>query len=434
MLPFAIAHRDENCLATGWPKSMNAFDIAAALAALAAGFAYVNHRWLRLPPTIGVMGLSLLSAVVVLDAQTVFPGWALPHRLVNGVAAIDFNTLVMRGMLGLLLFAGSLHVAVVELLANKWTIAVLATVGVLISTAVVGIGSWWMFQRMGVGLPLAVCLTFGAIVSPTDPIAVIDMLKRLRAPKNWEAMIAGESLFNDGVGVVVFVVLAGVAGLQGGKLEISTAVGLFLRQAVGGAIWGWVAGFVGTAVLRTVRHHELGLLVTLGLAMGTYSAAWPLGVSGPIAAVVAGLWVGHQARNGALDERTLEHVDAFWAMIDHLLNSVLFLLIGLELCATHLGGRPLAAAALTIPIALAGRFVSVAVIVRGMRAVKRQSRGTIPVLTWGGLRGGLCIAMALSLPRGPTQELLLGCTYAIVVFSILIQGTTTSALVRRYCG
>ena len=342
-------------------------------------------------------------------------------------------------MLGLMLFAGALHVGVQELVANRWTIVALSTVGIVLSTALIGLGSWAVFHLLGLGIPLAVCLTFGAIVSPTDPIAVIGMLRRVHAPKDLEATIAGESLFNDGVGVVAFLALASFAGLIDDAhitqptLDVTAIVLMLLRQAAGGVLFGLLAGLGAIRVLRTVDHRELELLVTLALAMLVYTVSFQIGVSGPIAVVVAGLLIGHKGREVAMSQRTIEHVDAFWGMTDEILNAVLFLLIGLEVFSTHLTQQTVIAAAAMIPVALGARFMSVVLPVFILRPWGRHPRGLVPILTWGGLRGGLSVAMALSLGRIPAKDLLIGCTYGIVVFSILAQGMTMEAVLRRYC-
>jgi monovalent cation:H+ antiporter, CPA1 family len=417
---------------------MTAFDIASVLVGLAALLGYVNHRLLRLAPTIGVLALTLAGAFLLLILEWLAPSWRLDDRLAAFSGRIDFNELLMRGMLGLLLFAGALHVGFQELLANRLMIAALATIGVALSTALVGASSWTVFHFLGLGVPFAVCLTFGAIVSPTDPIAVIGMLKRMQAPRDLEATIAGESLFNDGVGVVAFLALASEAGLRSdprlpqASFHLLGVAGMLLRQAGGGVLLGLVGGYTAYRALKSIDHRELELLITLASAMVVYTVSFPLEVSGPIAVVVAGLIIGHFGRQFAMSRRTAEHVDAFWGMMDDILNAVLFLLIGLEVLSAHLTRPTLIAAATMIPIALASRFVSVALPVLLLRPLKPHSRGLVQVLTWGGLRGGLSVAMALSLPQIAMKDTLIGCTYGIVVFSILVQGMTMPRVLRRF--
>jgi CPA1 family monovalent cation:H+ antiporter len=417
---------------------MTAFDITSVLVGLAAVLGYLNYRFLRLPTTIGVLALTLAGAFFLRGLEWLVPGWHAGEHLAAFSGRIDFNALLMRGMLGLLLFAGALHVGVQELRANRWTIAVLATVGVALSTALVGMASWAVFRLLGLTVSPAVCFTFGAIVSPTDPIAVIGMLRRSRAPKDLEAMIAGESLFNDGVGVVAFLALASIAGLSAGphlpqaSFHFTGIAWTLLRQTGGGVLLGLAAGYAAYRALKSIDHRELELLITLALAMVVYTTSFPLGVSGPIAVVVAGLVVGHYGRKFAMSQRTIEHVDAFWGMVDDILNAVLFLLIGLEVFSTRLTLPTALAAAAMIPIALSARLVSVALPVFLLRPWSSHPRGLVPILTWGGLRGGLSVAMALSLPQFAMKDTLVGCTYGVVVFSVLAQGMTMRGIFRRF--
>ncbi len=407
---------------------MNPFDVAAVLIAIAAVAGYVNHRVLRLPATSGTLAVALLSSFVVVAAEAVFPG--VRGDIAGFLGRIDFNETLMHGMLCFLLFAGALHVDLEGLLEHKWTIAALSTVGVLLSTAVIGLLTWWMFALIDQRVPFVACLILGAIISPTDPIAVMGLLKELKAPASLEAQIAGESLFNDGVSVVVFFALLSVAGLsaEGETAEASAhASGLlvfFIREVGGGVALGLGLGYVGYRALLSIDDHPLELLITLALAMFLYSVSFWIGVSGPIAVVVAGLLIWNPGRRFAMSERTREHVEAFWGMTDEILNAVLFLLIGLEFLAVPEPPAVVAAGLLTIPIALAARLVSVAIPVAAMSVRGKFVRGIVPVLTWSGLRGGISVAMVLSLPRFPGRDLLLASTYAIVIFSILVQGLT----------
>ena len=407
---------------------MNPFDVAAILIAIAALAGYVNYRVLRLPATSGTLVVALLSSFVVVAAEAVFPG--VRGDISGFITQIDFNQTLMHGMLCFLLFAGALHVDLEGLLEHKWTIGALSTVGVLLSTAVIGLLTWWMFALIGQRVPLVACLIFGAIISPTDPIAVMGLLKELKAPKSLEAQIAGESLFNDGVSVVVFFALLSVAGLSadGEAAQASAhATGLlifFLREVGGGVALGLTLGYVGYRALLSIDDHPLELLITLALVMFLYSVSFWIGVSGPIAVVVAGLLIWNPGRKFAMSERTREHVEAFWGMTDEILNAVLFLLIGLEFLAVPEPPAVVAAGLLTIPIALAARLVSVAIPVAAMSVRGKFVRGIVPVLTWSGLRGGISVAMVLSLPHFPGRDLLLASTYAVVIFSILVQGLT----------
>jgi Na+:H+ antiporter len=415
---------------------LNPFDVAAVLIAIAAVAGYVNHRILKLPATSGTLVVALLSSFVVVATQAVFPG--LRAGIASFLGQIDFNDTLMHGMLCFLLFAGALHVDLEGLLKNKWTIGALSTVGVLLSTGLIGVMTWALFATIGGAVPLVVCFILGSIISPTDPIAVMGLLKELKAPASLESQIAGESLFNDGVSVVVFFALLGIAGLssagESGRAS-AHATGLlifFVREVGGGVCLGLGLGYVGYRALLSIDDHPLELLITLALAMFLYAVSFWIGVSGPIAVVVAGLLIGNPGRKFAMSERTKEHVEAFWSMTDGILNAVLFLLMGLEFLAVPARPMAVVAALLTIPIALAARLLSVAVPVAAMSVRGRLARGIIPVLTWSGLRGGISVAMVLSLPRFPGRDVLLACTYAVVVFSILVQGLTVRRVLVYY--
>ncbi len=416
---------------------MNAFDVAAILIAVAAVCGYVNHRVLRLPATTGTLLVALVSSVGVLAFDTVVPGLSLREALDRFLSQIDFNEALMHGMLSFLLFAGALHVDLTVLLAHKWSIGLLSTFGVIISTALTGWLSHAVFGLVGLPLPLTVCFMFGALISPTDPIAVLALLKQVRAPKDLEVQIAGESLFNDGIGVVLFVALGSIAGLSGAAGEhLSMQPGdlalFFLREVGGGAALGLGFGYTAYRALKTLNEHTLELLITVALVMFTYSLSFRLGVSGPIAMVVSGLLIGNPGRRKAMSAQTQAYIGAFWNMMDEILNAVLFLLLGLEVLSVPAGLNGVSAGILLIPVVLAARLASVAFPIFALRLPRPSARGLIPVLTWGGLRGGLPVAMVLSLPSFPAKGLLLVSTYAIVVFSIVVQGLTMKRLLARY--
>jgi CPA1 family monovalent cation:H+ antiporter len=416
---------------------VNAFDVAAILVAAAAVFGYVNHRFLRLPSTSGTLLVALVSSLVVVLIDRVVPGFDLRSAMEGFLGEIDFDQTLMHGLLCFLLFAGALHVDLEGLIQQGWLIAGLATVGVLLSVTVVGVLTWLTFGLIGIDLSLLVCLTFGALISPTDPIAVMGLLKELKAPPTLEAQIAGESLFNDGVGVVVFMGLASMAQL-GGAADITaepsaTELTVFaIREVVGGIVLGMALGYLGYRALKSLDDHPLELLITLALVMFLYSLSFWVHVSGPIAVVVAGVFIGNRGRRLAMSDRTREHVDAFWSMIDEVLNAVLFLLLGLEVFAVSRWADVLAPALLVVPICLLARLVSVAVPVAAMRVRGPLRRGLVPILTWSGLRGGISVALVLSLPRSPGQEVLLASTYAVVVFSVLVQGLTVRRVLMHY--
>ncbi|MEO7274268.1 MAG: sodium:proton antiporter [Vicinamibacterales bacterium] len=417
---------------------MNVFDVAAILVAAAALFGYVNHRLLRLPPTTGTLLVALVSSLSIVAAEQMIPGLDLRPAIERFLGEIDFDKTLMHGLLCFLLFAGALHVDLDGLIEHRWIIAGLATIGVVLSVTVVGVLTWLTFGLVGVEVSLLACLTFGALISPTDPIAVMGLLKELHAPRALEAQIAGESLFNDGIGVVVFMGLASLAHLSGaGDLDApSPAAGELLvfaiREVIGGLGLGLALGYVGYRALKSIDEHPLELLITLALVMFLYALSFWVHVSGPIAVVVAGLFIGNPGRRLAMSPRTREHIDAFWSMIDEVLNAVLFLLLGLEAFAVARWSDVVVPALLVVPICLIARLVSVAVPVAAMSVRGALRRGLVPILTWSGLRGGISVALALALPRFPGKDVLLASTYAVVVFSVLVQGLTVRRLLTHY--
>ena len=409
-------------------------NLAALLVTLAAVFGYLNHRWLKLPQPIGLVIIALMTSLAALAVDALAPGLGFRSVVRSALLEIDLYDTLMKGMLSFLLFAGALHVDLDDLLQRRWAISMLATVGVLTSTFMIGGLTYAGWRALGLEVSWLQCLVFGALISPTDPIAVLGILKQVAVPKTLQAKIAGESLFNDGVGVVVFSVLAGLlAGAAGGHGEVSAAaVGeLLLTEAVGGAALGLTAGYLTYRAMRSVDEHNLEVLMTLSLVMVTSAVAFRMHVSGPIAMVVAGLFIGNHGARFAMSANTRTHIEMFWSLLDEILNSVLFLIIGFEVVALSVTGDTVLAVGLAIPVVLAARFVSVAwpITLLGLR--RTFTPGAIPVLTWGGLRGGISVALALSLPPSPFKDLLLAATYGVVIFSIVVQGLTIEAVVRR---
>ena len=407
-------------------------DVAASVLVLTALLAWINQRWLKLPTTIGLMATSLLLslALVALDGAGVAVG--LHAREVALIGSIDFSELLMQGMLSLLLFAGALHVDVEALREHRWQVGVLAFAGTALSTVLVGLALWAALGVLGLAVPLVECLLFGALISPTDPIAVIGMLKSAGAPRNLEAVIAGESLFNDGVGVVLFALLLDMA-LDGGTPTLSRAVALLAQEAGGGLLYGWALGALTRRLLRGVEAPAVAVLLTLAMVVGGYTLASHLHVSGPLAMVVAGLMVGAQLRQGALDDDLRRHLGLFWELVDDVLNAVLFVLVGMEVITIRFPLGPAAAFAAgfaAIAIALGARWLTVGLPVALARRASRLPAGAGWVLTWGGLRGGISIALALALPGGPWRETLIALTYGVVAFSILVQGLTFARVLR----
>lgn len=408
---------------------MNLLNVVAVLLTLTALFAYVNYRVVRLPTTIGVMFVALvLSLGLIVGGKLGFHG--LDEHVGTLLRSIDFHDLLMEGMLSFLLFAGALHVNLDDLAEEKWVIGTLATAGVVLSTFLVGLMTFGVLQLLGHDLPLIYCLVFGALISPTDPIAVLGILKSAGAPRSLEIKITGESLFNDGVGVVVFLALLGIAS---GAEEASAAhiALLFGQEALGGAAFGLALGWFVYRMLRRVDDYTVEILLTLALVTGGYALASSLHLSGPIATVVAGLFIGNHGRRFAMSSTTCEHLDTFWELLDEILNAVLFVLIGLEVLALSFDLSYLIAGLVAIPVVLLARLITVAAPLRVLRRFREFSPHAVRIMTWGGLRGGISVALALSLPFGPERDVILAITYVVVVFSILVQGLTVGRVVRR---
>ena len=419
---------------------MDILQISSLLIVLAGAFGAVNYLFLRLPPAIGILVVALGASAGMLAVDALWPALGIADKVRGIVEGLAFPRALLEGMLGLLLFAGALHVKLADLRAQWVVVFLMATIGVALSTSIVGIGFSWL-----TGMPLIVALLFGALISPTDPVAVLGVLREADLRRSLETKIAGESLFNDGVGYVVFLVLLGMAfpeaashgggesghGGGGGQPALLGAAALFLREALGGAVLGVVLGWLTFRVMRLIDDYALEVLITLGLAFGGYELAVALGVSAPIMAVCAGLLIGDVGTRHGMSEETRRYVEAFWKLVDEILNAVLFLMIGFEFFALTLNVDLLTIGSATIALALAGRLVAVAVPVLLLRPFRGFSRGTIPIMTWGGLKGGISVALALSLPESEWKPLILSATYVVVVFSIIVQGLTVAPLARR---
>ena len=409
---------------------MTNLDLIAWLMFITAGFSYINHRFLKFPTSIGLMAIALVFSLILLGLGELkwIPGLEDSARAL--LQSVDFNRLVLHGILGALLFAGSLHINLEDLAREKWTIILLASVGVVLSTAIVAGLMYFVLGWLGIGIPFIYCLLFGSLISPTDPIAVIAILKTVGAPKALETKIAGESLFNDGVAVVIFIVLLDIA--IGTHEPSAFSIGLlFLKEAVGGALFGLAAGYGAYRLLRTIDNYQVEVLITLALVFSSYAMAEALHISAPIAAVAAGLLIGNHGRSLAMSEKTTEHIDMFWELVDEILNGILFVLLGFELLIVTFNLPSFQAGLIAIPVVLLARFAGVSLPIGLMKFRREFSPNAIKVLTWGGLRGGISVALALSLPASPERELILMMTYVVVVFSILVQGLTIGKLVQR---
>ena len=420
-------------------------DIPAILLILATIFVAINYKFVKLPHTIGLMIVALVASLSLIALDLTFPSLGMSILVNKFLGNIDFNVTLMQGMLSFLLFAGALHVDLDQLLENKWTILTFASIGVLVSSFVIGGGFWLISGAVGLSLPFLVCLLLGVMVSPTDPVAVLGVLKTLQVPSPLKAKIAGESLFNDGVAVVLFSVLVSLVFGNGGEegldtsFQLTSVIWLLTKEALGGLFLGLISGFIAFWLLRQIDDYVLEVLITLALVTGAYSIALHLHLSGPIAMVIAGLLIGNQGTSLAMSETTRMHVETFWELVDEILNSVLFLLIGLKIVfllqhSSYEIAYPLLIGlfvAITL-LSLFARFLAIALPVQIKSLNSEVNPGTVPILTWAGIRGGVSVALALSLPSSSESELLLFVTYLVVLFSVAIQGLTIENVIKRY--
>ena len=408
---------------------MQFYEAIVVILCLTAAFAYINERFIKLPTVIGVTVLSLIGSLALIFAGKLFP--QVTDYAIRMAATINFPALLMRVMLGLLLFAGSIQMSERELKAERISITVLSTIGTGISVVIVGTLVYWLLPLLGLPMDYIYCLLFGAIISPTDPIAVLSILRQAAIPKTLEVRISGESLFNDGVAVVIFASLFQIAQQGLSHLSVADIGLLFARQAFGGVAFGLALGYAGFRLIRPIDSYQVELMLTLALVMGGYALAERLEVSGPLAMVVAGIITGNKGRSEAMSPVSRDYLSKFWELADEVLNAVLFLLIGLEMLLMKMDGILLALGGICILIVLTSRWVSVAVPVTLMRPWIAFSKGAIGILTWGGLRGGISVAMALSLTAEMGHDVFVPVTYIIVLFSILVQGLTIGRVARR---
>jgi CPA1 family monovalent cation:H+ antiporter len=408
---------------------MTLLSITSILITVSALFAYVNYRTLKLPTTIGIMVCSLVFSLVLVILGNL--GYGDGERIASEIIGqIEFDTTLLNGMLGFLLFAGAMHIDLDHLLERKWTIGLLASFGVITSMFLVAGASYYLFQLFGFEVPFIFCLLFGSLISPTDPIAVMGILKTAGASKSLEIKIAGESLFNDGVAIVVFLAIFGMA-VNGEAFDAQHIAVLFVQEAFGGALFGFACGWVVLQMLKRVDNYQVEILLTLALVSGGATAAAGLHLSAPIAVVVAGLMIGNHGRRDAMSNTTVQHLDTFWELIDEILNAILFLIIGLEVMVLSLDLQMWLAGLAMAVMVLCCRLISVGIPVNILRKMNREFHPhAVKILTWGGLRGGISVALALSIPASPERDLIVAVTYVIVVLSILVQGLTIGKLVK----
>jgi CPA1 family monovalent cation:H+ antiporter len=403
-------------------------NIVAILLVLTAAFSYVNQRFLKWPMTIGVMTIALAVSLVVIGLDKIGVGAprGQEHALLS---SINFSEVLMQGMLSFLLFAGALHVDLNQLRRVAWAVGALALVGTTLSTLIIGYGSWYLLAALGIELPIVYCLLFGALISPTDPIAVLGILKSANVPPAVESTIAGESLVNDGVSVVLFALLLQMLH-TGVAPTVGEGLALFAREALGGAVFGIALGYFVYRVLRSIDDAHVEILITLATVVGGYALAHALHVSGPLAMVAIGLLLGNEGRALAMSTRTRERLDMFWQVLDEILNGVLFVLIGLEFTLIVFPPGSLVAVLAVIVLCLLARYLVVGLPGRFAQRWLDLPAGAGLLLTWAGVRGGISVALALSLPTGPERDVILTLTYSVVVFSILVQGLTVGRVAR----
>ncbi len=408
---------------------MGLFTVITILVVITAVFAYVNSKFLKLPETIGVMIISIVFSLLLILSGLVFPGVTVFAR--DFIGTIDFSHVLLDIMLSFLLFAGALHTNSSLLKANRASISVFAIVGVLISAILVGSILFFFFKIFQTPVDFLYCLLFGALVAPTDPIAVLGILTKAGAPEDVEIKIVGESLFNDGIGVVLFVSLLEVITIGTDNISVGAISWLLVKEVIGGIIFGWLLGWIGYRMMKTIDHYQSEILITLAMVMGGYAVAQYLHFSGPLAMVMAGLVTGSRSKKQAMSDTTEQYVYKFWELIDVLMNAILFVLMGLEILTLEFNISYLIAGLVAIPVTLLARYISLLLPASLFKRYIKTDLKTIKIMTWGGLRGGLSIAMALSLTDPLPKNQFVFMIYMIVLFSIIIQGLTISKVIRK---
>ena len=405
------------------------FDAAAILIVLAATLGYLNRRFVKLPQSIGLTIMGAMASLVVVGLDRLIPGSTLARGIVAFIAGIDFHATLMDGMLSFLLFAGALHIDWSEMHRGRWVILILSTLGVIASAVMIAVGFQFAAGIIGFAIPFVWCLVFGALISPTDPVAVMAIMRQADVPPTLQATVAGESLFNDGIGVVVFViVLAAATGNE--PLSFGRAAQLFLLEAGGGIALGLAIGWLAWRAMRTIDDYQVEVMITLAVVMGGYAVARILHVSGPVAMAVAGLIIGNHVVEKAMSETSRDYLLKFWVLIDDILNAILFLLIGLEVVTIPADIRLIVLGVAAIPLVLLARGISVLLPLIALRPILKLGRLAPITLIWGGLRGGISVALALGLPEGPARAFALAATYIVVLFSVIVQGGTVERVIK----
>ncbi len=408
---------------------MQIYNLITIIIVLTAVFGYINFRFIKLPATIGIMLISLVVSLLVIATGWLHPGLFL--KTTDVIRTIDFNTALMKVMLAFLLFAGAIHIDLKQLKEESAAIITFSTIGVLVSTFIIAALMFVVTKWFGIPINFIYCLLFGALISPTDPIAVLGILKKAKIPLTLEMKISGESLFNDGVAVVVFITIYEIIKVGYDNVSALQIGWLFLKEAGGGLIFGLLLGYIGFWALKSIDNYVIELLITLAIVMGGYALAGYLHISGPLAMVVAGIVTGNKSLEQGTSDVTRDYIDKFWEMMDEVLNAILFLLIGFEMLIIPFNQTLFWLGCVTIVIVLLARFISVAMPIAVLRFGKAFERNAIPILTWGGLRGGISVALALSLPKSSYSEVFVSITYIVVLFSIIVQGLTIGKFAKK---
>lgn len=408
---------------------MEIYNLITIIIVLAALFSYINFKYIKLPGTIGIMLLSLVASLIIINIGFFHPDFF--KKTTHLISTLDFNTALMKVMLGFLLFAGAIHIDINEMKNERAAIIAFSTIGVLLSTFIVAGLFYAVTHWLGFSIGFIYCLLFGALISPTDPIAVLGILKQAKIPSTLEVKISGESLFNDGVAVVVFITIYEIITADPQNVNLLQIVWLFIKEAGGGIAFGLLLGYIGFWALRSINNYVVEVLITLAIVMGGYLFAAYLHVSGPLAMVMAGIITGNKSRAEGMSDSSEEYIDKFWEMIDEIFNAILFLLIGFEMLIVPFTWMFFWLGCITIVIVLLARLISVAIPVLFLKPIKTFERNAIPILTWGGLRGGISVALALSLPKSMFSEVFVSVTYIVVLFSIIVQGLTIGKFAKK---
>jgi CPA1 family monovalent cation:H+ antiporter len=408
---------------------MTFYNTLSIVIVLAAAFGYINYRYLKLPNTIGIMLMSLAASLILIATSWIHP--ALFNKSIMLISSVNFYNLLMKVMLSFLLFGGSIHINAANLKKQAIPVLTFSTIGVILSTFIVGILFFLIAGLFKLQINFIECLLFGALISPTDPIAVLGILREANIPQSLEIKITGESLFNDGVAVVIFISIFDIMQAGTENISVTNALLLFLKEAIGGLLFGTVLGYAGFMVLKSIDNYKVESMITLAMVMGGYLLADKLHISGPLAMVVAGIITGNKSRRDGMSNTTRDYVDKLWEMIDETLNAILFLFIGLQMLVIPFNMLVFWLGIISIIIVLASRFISVAIPINFLLFKTPFEKKSTTILTWGGLRGGISVALALSLPPGGYKEVIVSVTYIIVLFSITVQGLTIGKLVKK---